>query len=511
MIRVACGGLLVLVAFVVGCSARGTPRVDGADELGAANEALAEGCYACLREALDRYEQLLAKSRSRPQATDGAFAAALLVALREKELGLPFTPAMDRARQLASAQADPALANTLVDLAQQVRGELAGIDPEERAERMRLRRGPPPRMDASLMSASASPTGSLAIRYLWLTLECEHPEARRALKADEVTARLGDTPLIRYRLARCTDETLAWFQSLRARDARWTELSFFEGRALIGDPRTIAQGIDALRAAHDALNDSTAVTMTLADAERAARETEAALGHYDLVLTSSPTHRDALLGRAFALTHLQRHTEGVSAATALIDLGTWHLADAHYLRAWNEYQLKRLDEAWADIERATSLRSSTDVFMLAGLVAYARQDLDTARERFERAYVLDRSNCAAEQYLGIVLAEQQKWAVAAPVFSTAMSCFADAATRARAELAQIESADTPPDFKAREAATRRELIADSDLQAARCSYNAAQAYARVGLRQQALDHLPPALAHDEVRQQAEKLRVLLQQ
>lgn len=425
-------------------------------------------------------------------------------------MGLSPAAALGRARELASVQADPALSNTLVDLAEQVRGELAGVDPEERTERMRLRRGPRPRMDASLLATDAATPGSLARHYLWLTLECEHPQARASVTEDDVRARAGSSPLIRFRLTTCLGGSLDSFDVLRKADARWVELPFFEGRMLISDPRTLPQGIDALRAAHDSLKDSPAITMTLADAERVYREIEAALGHYDEVLSSSPSHRDALLGRAFALTHLKRHADGVTAATALIDLGTWHLADAYYLRAWNEYQLKRLDEAWTDIERASSLRSSTDVFMLAGLVAYARQDLDTARARFERAYLLDRSNCSAEQYLGIVLAEQQTWQAAAPVFSTAMSCFADASATARTELAQIEAADTPDDFKAREAATRRELIAESDLQGARCSYNAAQAYARVGLRDEARRHLAPALAHDELREQAEKLRVLLQ-
>jgi tetratricopeptide (TPR) repeat protein len=271
----------------------------------------------------------------------------------------------------------------------------------------------------------------------------------------------------------------------------------------------LSSGVAALRAAHDTLPASAAITITLAEAERALREMEAALAHYDEVLDAMPTHRDALLGRTFALTHLLRQDDAIASATRLIDLGIWYLADAYYLRAWNRYQLKRHDAAWTDVEQAIQLRSSTEVYTLAGLVAYARQDLETARDRFARAWSLDHSNCSAEQYLGIVQAEQNAWADAGPVFSTAMTCFASAAAKARTELAAIQAADTPPDFKARMTAEQQDIIDESELQAARCAYNGAQAYVRVGQRDTALRLITTALQHAELKPQAEILRRLI--
>lgn len=502
------GGLIAAVMLAAACAARAPARTSPVD-LDTADEAVHAGCYTCLREARDRYDRALAHADPQPRAVVGAFETSLLLALREKELGLGSGPSIARARELAGRQPDPALAATLVELAEEVRGEGAGIDPEERAERTRLRRVPPARLDISLLPPDGLPFSSIATAYLWLTLECEHPVARRSLEPETVRIRAGDSSLVRFRLGLCHGGPVEVFTALRDGDGRWTEISFFEGRLLTSDPQTLTPGVAALRVAHEALPASPAVTMTLADAERTLRDMDAALAHYDEVLSGAPTHRDALLGRTYALTQLERHEEGIAGATRLIDLGTWYLGDAYYLRAWNEYQLKDLDAAWRDIERATQLRSSTDVFTLAGLVAYARKDLDTARERFSRAWTLDRTNCSAEQYLGIVKAEQRAWAEAAPVFSTAMGCFTAAAAKARTELAQVEAADTAPDFKARQAAEHQKIIEDSDLQAARCAYNAAQGFARVGRRDEARQHLGTALEHPELKPQAETLRRLI--
>ena len=79
-----------------------------------------------------------------------------------------------------------------------------------------------------------------------------------------------------------------------------------------------------------------------------------------------------------ALSYLLRHDDAIATATRLLDLGTWHIADANYWRAWNRYHLKEYDAAWEDVENATKGLSNGRVYMLAGLIAYARKDLPIA-------------------------------------------------------------------------------------------------------------------------------------
>ena len=95
-------------------------------------------------------------------------------------------------------------------------------------------------------------------------------------------------------------------------------------------------------------------------------------------------------GRMQSQSYLLRHADAIATATRLLELGTWHIADANYWRAWNRYHLKEYDAAWVDVENAIKGLSNSRVYMLAGLIAYARKDLPTAVERFDRAY-RDRS------------------------------------------------------------------------------------------------------------------------
>ena len=89
-------------------------------------------------------------------------------------------------------------------------------------------------------------------------------------------------------------------------------------------------------------------------------------------------HRDALIGRVQALSYQMQHADAVAAATRVIDLGTWHIGDAYYWRAWNRYHLKEYETAWADVENAIKGLANARVYMLAGLIAYERKELPTA-------------------------------------------------------------------------------------------------------------------------------------
>jgi hypothetical protein len=227
------------------------------------------------------------------------------------------------------------------------------------------------------------------------------------------------------------------------------------------------------------------------------------------VLALGPTQRDAMLGRVICLTYLKRPQEAIDAATRMLDLGTWLIGDALYWRAWNEYQLEAMDRAWEDVERATALVNNTNVYTLGGLVAYARRELDPARDRFERASQMDAANCDALSYLGIVRAEQDAWPAAADAFSSATTCATTAAEKAARDLAHLERSDQPEEFKLRQAAEFRVIIADAETQAATAAYNAGNAYARAGHRDLALARLEVAARHPSLKAKAEALRALL--
>jgi tetratricopeptide (TPR) repeat protein len=247
----------------------------------------------------------------------------------------------------------------------------------------------------------------------------------------------------------------------------------------------------------------------LANARNALTEYEVALALFDNVLTVHPEHREALLGRVLSLSYLSRHSDAVSTATRMIELGTFYVGDAYYWRAWNRYHLHDLPAAWDDVEQATKLMVNTSVYTLAGFIAYARGELDTAIDRLDRAYRMDRTNCEAVWTEGLVHVDKEAWPEGGARFGTSVNCFASAAEQARRDLALAERGDLSDAVKARRVATAQKQIDTALHRRAQSAFNAASCHARVGQKADALSYLDIAAEHPLMKEKAATLRAAI--
>jgi tetratricopeptide (TPR) repeat protein len=470
--------LLPCVLLVTQCATR-APTLTSAQlaDVGRAEALMRDGCYACLRETAGIYARLLEPAARKPpeRVLRGAFDTAILLAVREKELGMPADASLARARELGS-RVSPAAPAVLLEAADAVSGDVTMLDAEERLQKEQRKPAPAPQLTStpSLTSASSptsapSPTttSDLTSAYLAIALRCEQPSGSRAALAQNDST---SPPLLKYRAAICSsgERTAALaLTKMREADPRWAEIYFFEGKYEMGSPARSADPERAaalLTQASAAFPDSIAIRLMLANAHDMAGNAAAALDAFDRVLAVKPAHVDARLGRVQNLSYLSRADEAIAAATAMIDTGTWHVGDAYYWRAWNRYQSRQLDEAWADVRQAMSLLSNTSVYALAGSIAYARRELDTAIAHFTRAFEIDPSNCMAVWSAGLVHGDRAAWPDAAGTFAKAATCFATAADRSRKELASLESAALAPAVKERRlASTRKRLESSEDL------------------------------------------------
>jgi tetratricopeptide (TPR) repeat protein len=503
--------LFVCLTFA-SCAPRGPVRVSPA-ELARANQLVVSGCYRCLEEALTIYERQIAATAPKPlpallQAT---LDTSTLLVVRAKELGIPSESTLEKLKTLAArtpVTAGHLSPDQMAQLADLAPPEPSGMDPEAAAALNRRDRREQIEQLRPLLSQLAAP--SLAETYLALTHDCFNREARDRIAKSAAFA--SPTPLpLRFKLAVCTSRARSDLPAVREADQRWVDTAFFEGRAAI-TPRgpDLRSAIDFHSQAHTAFPESAAIFVALAHAQRGYGDLGPALVSYDGVLKMVPTLREALLGRVITLSYLDRIPESVETATRMIDLGTWLLGDAYYWRARGRYILKMLDDAWSDAEHAVKLAQNTNTYTLAGVIAYDRKELDTAKERFRLARVADASNCTAHAYFALVTATQNNWAEATPVFSTAMSCFVKAAETARVAIADLQGAPYDDVYKGRLIADQEKTLAESELKAAQNAYNAAQGWLREGNRPEAMTHLQIALEHPEMRGQAEALQKLLQ-
>jgi tetratricopeptide (TPR) repeat protein len=501
--------LVLLLA--AGCAAR-SASIRLEPDLSRAAELVDSGCYTCLRDAVALYDKLraapgAAKERAAyPELERRLFEATLLLTLRAKEVGLPFEPWLVRAREIGGILPPALDAETAIEVADVAPQETSGLAPRALGASSFFARQVVPEMSTWRERVAATGLGPTTKEYLDLTLACAD---RTTASKIEPTPLETTTPLIRYRLATCGLNIKVDVGQLLSDDARWAEVAWYDGRRVLSQSQNLTLAIERFTIAASAFPESGAMLMSLAGAQLAANQLEPALVTYDAVIKLVPEHRRALLGRVLALTYLERHEEAIAAASRVIDLGTYELSDAYYWRAQNHYQIKDIENAWADIKMALTLSVSTNVHTLAGQIAYARKDLDTALTHFDRAWALDTANCNAAFYKGIVQSDLKAWRDAAPTFSSATSCFASAAASIRHSLEQLEVANESAAFKAGKAAEYRKNLETNERQAAVSAYNAAQAFVRNGQTGPALNYLDIALTHAATRDKAEALKKVL--
>ena len=496
---------VLVVALAIGCAPKGPPP-QLVSEVPKADALFRAGCYTCLKEALAIYQK--------NKVPQGAFDAALLIAVRERELGIPAEQSTALAQSLALPTSGP-----LLSAVEMVTGELSGFDPVQRAAIQRGRK--PVEQDNPTRRALDPLFGKdIAATYIALSIDCESPKLIETVNIDDLTEQYEGSPLLQFRLSRCGRPAQAkHLAALRANDPRWTDVLFWEARgAIAGAPGGVidlSKVIALYGEGRAVLPASLALTMAWANANLSAEEFAQAQTGFDDVLTVFGEHRDALIGRVQALSYQMQHRDAVATATRVIDLGTWHLGDAYYWRAWNRYHLKEFEAAWADVENAIKGIANARVYMLAGLIAYERKELPTAVQRFDRAYEIDSSACDALWMSGLVSIDETHLAVAAPKFTKAMTCFISVAdslrqNRTRVEQ-QIASRGTPATD--RETRTMERFTRDAENaqeKSAQSAFNAAQCYARTGGKTMALNLVDVAIAHPRMNEKAVALKAAIE-
>lgn len=498
--RARCATFVLLALTAAGCAAK-TAKPAG-PTVADAGRLVAAGCYTCLVDALRIYDAALAKKPT-PTLARSAFRTAILLSLREKEIGLPFAAHLGRARELAPKVPPADNAQFVLTISESLPPDVAARSKDDYEDFVlhRLARGATVReWRQTIASLRADPF----IEYLDLSLECEYGEY--AGRAERVAAALerhpGSLP-IEYRAGACGQQLRPHLEDVIARDPRYVEARFHLGRYALADS-AVGKGSRRaaepnLQAAYQSFPKSAAVTFTIAGLYRALNSLDVALRFYDETIALVPRHREALLGRIIALTYLNKPDEAIASAAQLIEWGTWYLGDGYYWRAYNERQLQRLDLARADAEEAKKLLDNSDAFALAGIVYFERKELDPASSDLliavRKATQLGADNCMARWYLGLVLAEKKTWPDAGGVFERAASCYRSAADLLKGELGKVQSTNPDAQDVAAIAAEYQRQIDEALAQEARSLFNVAYAAAQTGDRSRAVEFAERAAAH----------------
>jgi tetratricopeptide (TPR) repeat protein len=503
---------LVLGALVVAAScASARVRRETAAGLRDADALAARGCHACLVDALAIYQRLTPRDPAlRAQIDRRVFRTSLLLALREKEIGLAAQAHLDRARVFADAHGAAADRERL-DLADRLPWAATGQTREAALQQSQRLSAQNDRIVARLTRAPLAGSDDPELdAYLDLSYFCT---GRFRLAPARTLASFlppgESSPLLEYRAGVCNLTEHAALDAALAAEPRFVEAQFFIGRikrdmSMRGGPRTAGrEAVDAFTRAHQAFPDSAAITMELAGLVRV-RSPRDALPLYDDVVARVPGLHEAWLGKGLCESYTRRHEAAVTTLTHLVDMGQWLTGDALYWRAWNRHQLKQLETAQQDVERAKTLIYNTDVFALAGVIAYDRQQVDAARNDLHRALEISSRNCTAAWYLGLANAAQERWIPSGSAFEQASACYLLDADDGRRSLAQAESLEDS-DGRAEQIASARATIEESLRQEALSAYNAGYGLVRAQDSVRARPLLERARQHADVRARADEL------
>jgi tetratricopeptide (TPR) repeat protein len=488
----------------------GSPReATPAERMLQASDLVRAGCLDCLIEAYRVYADLSSVPGFGNDATERAARAAVLIAVRERELGIVDSGWLAEARRLAKAA--PAVAASmapLFDIAETLggRGPLASGPSAADAQLKAAERASLSGEAWTALLDERADNDELAA-YLWVAFNCTY-NTQRAAEAEGVANALPswkDTPLLQFRLASCTSLRFPALERLFADDPRFVEVAYYSGlQALILGELDAAEGHLARASAWR--SQWPAVTSLRAGAFMTAEDFERAADLFGQTLELVPDDVEAMIGRLRSLVYAGRYADALVAADRLLALDRWYVGDAHYWRAMAEQHLERYDEAWTSVERAGRLLTNADVPKLAGIIAVQRRQLPVARQKFEEAREKNRFDCETPYFLGAVLIEQQNWRESVEALADASDCFDRSQAGLEADIARIRSSTLAPERQARQIARREQRIAMEVRMRATARFNAAVALFNESRYAEARTYVE-GLTDDE--QFAERARLLL--
>src|SRR5215475_14387771 len=312
--------LLAVVAFglLAACAPKSRQAVPigptAAIRMAAADGEVRAGCLDCLERALEQYLALKSDQTVGQTATLSAARVALLIAVRENELGLLDSGRVQQARDLASPPSESL--TTLIEVADALASKPRGAsrspstDAENRASvaisRNQTRWVPALRR---LMP------DDLVADYLWLGLACG-PSVFDVPDRANPTAILGaslDVPLLRFKNASSCGIQRPELIALAEAEPRFMETHYFLGASAFATQ--LLNGIDEaetrFQTAYGWRPDWPSLTMAIANLALTAENFDRAAEFYGKTLALVPDYPDALLSSMRAFTYAGRHADAI--------------------------------------------------------------------------------------------------------------------------------------------------------------------------------------------------------
>jgi tetratricopeptide (TPR) repeat protein len=501
--------VLLALIFLVSCSGTDkavlaplSPEIER--QIAAADALCRKGCYVSLKEAFGIYSSLYARPECRGLVADRLVKNSLLLAVREKELGMSGRAYLGTALAIIKENTGLETFSPYAEIAGllwiQGKGVMPNIDErfpwKETEEKLE-------RLDAELQENAKADEFSA---YMYGSLKCLLASSSEIGEGPgELAALFPDSQLLAYQEATCPREDEALLSLILAREPQFYEAAYHLGMLSLSRGHLL-QAEGHLLKMYEGIPGSAQAPLLLATIAFSLEEVERSLEFYEKTLELMPDYRDVLLGKAVCLSSLGKAEEAIAVCEKIISLGYWLLGESYYWMAWNQHELKDNEAAEANIEEAKGrLPTSSEVFSLSGLIAMERENLAKAEKDFQEALQYDPVNSDVLYNLGEISAKKEDWPNSGLFFEKAGFAYENEGATLREKIAQVEGSTLAPQRKERLVRKKRARLERLLLSQSTAFYNAAAGYFNSGQKYKALEMAARAVEHPALRKKAEEL------
>jgi tetratricopeptide (TPR) repeat protein len=499
--------VLGMILVLAGCARpTKTATVEVTEQILKIQEAAAlvqKGHYLAFQRAVRIYGELYGRRALRPKVATPYVEACLLLALREKEIGLDNPGTVAAAEKLLGENSVPALFGACLTLISAIpprtRGVMRDIETKNWGKAGQDLKAAE---ETVRKNAAASPFAGCVLAS-WFCSFGRYSEKWR--DPAEYLKLFPDSLLIKYEVAICGDEKSGLLEEILALEPGFAEAHYHLGEVALKEGRLLEAETHLLKA-YESIPESPQTRILLAGIYFATEEFDRSLEFYDLTLQVSPEYRDALLGKAICLSYLGRYDESMGLLNRILELGYWLLGEAHYWFAWDLHELKRDAEALGHVDEAKGrLPTNSEVFGLAGTIALELGELGRAEKDFLESLKYNPVNGESLFGLGTIAGRKDRWEESAGYYEKAGRAWESAQTTLRTKIEEIKSSVLSEDRKARLVRKREAQLERLGLAGATAFYNAGAAYLNAGLKDKAAGAAAKSVTHPALKQKSEEL------
>jgi tetratricopeptide (TPR) repeat protein len=510
-------------AFLAGCAPAPVPRAappaeaaaavpapppDAEEQITKAGFLTGRGSYLQLQQAYEIYDRLYPFAALRPRLAAPLLETALLLAAREKELGIWNPGFIGRALELLAKNPTLAEYRLWVDIAGVLWPKGKGVVPSADE------RFPPdqvePRLEAADAELAAQARRSPVFAYLYATYKWYDPKPlEKAEGLDAVLRPFPESLLLKYKKAVCPAENDPLLEALIAEEPEFLEAHFHQGGISLARGKLV-EAEERLLKALPALSRSQALLLRLATVYFAFEEVEDSLAYFEKTLQVFAENRDAFLGKAICLSVLGRSDEALAVLESMLASGNTLIGEVHYWEAWNFHEKKDLETAASHVVEAKKrLPTAAEVFALSGLLELERGNLDAAEKELLKSLEFNGADADVIYNVGKVYGLKSRWFDSATFYRTSGFVYGENAKSLTAKMDEIRESRLAEGRKARLLRKKEAQLRRAEISKATAFYNAAAGYANAGSYVLAIAAARDAAAHPAMAERAEELIALI--